>query len=86
MWISWQAVVVAIIAVAGAVITAIWGYFSVMNDLRNRDGTIPCAREQWNHILGLLAYFMLGLILFATTLGINIIARLIVQKSQVDHG
>jgi ABC-type phosphate transport system permease subunit len=32
------------------------------------------------------ALILLGLILFATTLGINIIARLIVQKSQVDHG
>ena len=32
------------------------------------------------------ALILLGLILFATTLGINIIARLIVQRSQVDHG
>jgi phosphate transport system permease protein len=32
------------------------------------------------------ALILLGLILFATTLGINIIARLIVQRAQVDHG
>jgi phosphate transport system permease protein len=31
------------------------------------------------------ALILLGLILFATTLGINIIARLIVQRSQVNH-
>ncbi len=62
MWISAQAVVVAIMAVVGAIITAIWGYFSVMGDLRNRDGTVPTSREHWHHILGLLAYFLLGLI------------------------
>lgn len=64
MWFSWPAVVVAVIAVAGAVSTAIWGYFSVMLDTRNQDGTVPTTREHWNHILGLLAYFFLGLVVF----------------------
>lgn len=57
-----QAIAVVVIAIVGAVGTAMWGWFSVHGDLRNRDGTTLSTRESWNHIIGLLSYFVLGLV------------------------
>lgn len=58
--LSWQIVAGLVASLYGAIGTAMWGYFSLHNDLRNRDGTVPTTREHWIRILGLLAYFSIG--------------------------
>lgn len=62
--ISWQILVSAIVSLYSAIGMAMWGYFSLHSDLRNRDGTVPSVREHWTRIFGLLAYFSLGWIAF----------------------
>lgn len=62
--IGWPHVFIVVMAIIGAVATAIWSYFALHADLRNRDGTTPTVREMWQHIFGLLAYFVLGFVVF----------------------
>lgn len=75
--ISWQTLVSAIVALYSAIGMAMWGYFSLHSDLRNRDGTVPSTREHWGRILGLLAYFSIGWIAFG---GGTYVALQLIQK------
>lgn len=58
--IGWAQILVIVLAITGAVCTAIWAYFFVHDDVRNCDGTRLSAQDKWHHILALLAFFILG--------------------------
>jgi hypothetical protein len=61
---AWPAIVMVIIALWGAVGTAIWAYFFLHDDVRNLDGTRLTARDKWKHIFALLAFYTLGFLVF----------------------
>lgn len=60
--IGWPHIVTVVVAIVGAVGTAIRGYFLLHGDVRNPGGTPLSTRQQWQHIFGLLAYFFLGFV------------------------
>lgn len=58
--LSWPIVIGLVASLYGGIGAAMWGYFSLHSDLRNRDGTVPSVGESWSRIFGLLAYFSAG--------------------------